>query len=160
MLQPFEKAFTEGILCTIWNGQSEWCEHWKKQQNNPVRSLASRLGLVLCDASHRGRGDAVVLDGLPVTRRIYRGGTSSRTHPCSWTQRQLSIKVTRSFAGCPADSWTCSCVVHAQRFNKILCIADEWKFILRHYCISEVAIRFFFGVTQHSLLEQLKFIWG
>lgn len=34
-----------------------------------------------------------MLDGLQLRLRIYRGGTFSWTHPCSWTQRQLSIKV-------------------------------------------------------------------
>lgn len=35
-----------------------------------------------------------MLDGLQMRPRTYRGGTSSWAHPCSWTQKQLSIKVT------------------------------------------------------------------
>lgn len=42
----------------------------------------------------RGGGDAVVLDGLRMRPGADRSGTSSWAHPCSWTQRQLSIKVT------------------------------------------------------------------
>lgn len=59
------------------------------------RGLVSRLGLVPCVASscRWGGGDAVVLDGMWLRPRTYRGGTSSWTHPCSWTQRQLSITV-------------------------------------------------------------------
>lgn len=59
------------------------------------RGLVSRLGLVPCVASscRWGGGDAVVLDGMRLRPRTYRGGTSSWTHPCSWTQRQLSITV-------------------------------------------------------------------
>lgn len=33
-----------------------------------------------------------MLDGMQLRPSTYMGGTSSRAQPCSWTQRQLSIK--------------------------------------------------------------------
>lgn len=51
----------------------------------------SRLGAAAGVASsRRGGGNAVVLDCLQVRPGTCRGGASSWTHPCSWTQRELS----------------------------------------------------------------------
>ena len=75
--------------------QSGRIQPWSPRPTSLWWGLASRLGVVPCVASScRGGGDAIVLDGLQMRPRTYRGGTSSWAHPCSWTQRQLSIKVT------------------------------------------------------------------
>lgn len=65
-------------------------------QSHPPSSircgLASRLGVGPCVASSgRGGGDAVVLDGLQLRPRIYRGGTSSWAHLCSGVPLCLSL---------------------------------------------------------------------
>lgn len=55
--------------------------------------LVAGLGVVtsVAPGCRRG-GNAVVLDGMQLRLSTYMGGTSSWAQPCSWTQKQLSIK--------------------------------------------------------------------